>query len=225
MQSQSPFATPPRPVVDFIRRANPRQAATIAIILGILGVWALFDLHQLGLTSHTLILLAVLVPIELAVSLLISAKLVGDAEAVHDRVMADDTQQSAGWRFADDDAAGYSEEEFARIADQELDALPAWIQAKIQDANVAIGIEDEREGQPHVLGIYQRSSGQSQITLYRLPIMRAAGGPNRLRRQIHDTLLHELGHLFGMSEADLDRYSIGNNPLPNATPVRPPGAE
>jgi len=224
MQSRSPFVTPRRPVIDFIRRANPRQAATIAIILAILGGWALFDLHQLGASRHTLILLAILVPVELAASLLLSAKLVSDAAEVHDRI-ASEERQSRDWRLEDDAPFDCSEEEFARIADQELDALPPWLTARIQDANVAIGIENERDGQPQVLGIYQRSSGQSQITLYRLPIMRVAGGPNRLRRQIHDTLLHELGHLFGMSEADLDRYSIGNNPLPDATPVRPPGAE
>ena len=224
MQPQSPFSTPRRPVVDFIRRANPRQAGMIAIILGILGVWALFDLHQLGFTSHTLILLAVLVPVELAASLLISAKLVHDAAQVHDRVAAAE-EQNRDWRFDGDAPFDCSEEEFARIADQELDALPPWLTARIQDANVAIDIEDEREGQPQVLGIYHRSSGQSQITLYRLPIMRVSGGRDRLRRQIHDTLLHELGHLFGMSEADLDHYTIGNNPLPGASPVRPPTRE
>jgi hypothetical protein len=36
---------------------------------------------------------------------------------------------------------------------------------------------------------------------------------------VHDTLLHEVGHLFGMSEADLDRYTIGNNPAPGAHQV------
>jgi hypothetical protein len=40
-----------------------------------------------------------------------------------------------------------------------------------------------------------------------------------LRRVVHDTLLHELGHLFGMTEGDLDGYTIGNNPRPDAQPV------
>ena len=62
----------------------------------------------------------------------------------------------------------------------------------------------------------------NEITLYRLPIVRAAGNRTRLRRVIHDTLLHELGHLFGMTEGDLDGYTIGNHPRPDAQPVHPP---
>jgi hypothetical protein len=35
------------------------------------------------------------------------------------------------------------------------------------------------------------------------------------------TLLHEVGHFFGMTEDDLDRYEIGNRPRPDAARVRP----
>jgi len=113
-----------------------------------------------------------------------------------------------------------TEDEFARITEEELDALPGWLTAKIEESNVAIGIEDEQPGQPRVLGLYQRIGRESQITLYRRPIIRAAGSPEGLRRQIHATLLHELGHLFGMSEEDLDDYEIGNHPRPGAAPIR-----
>jgi hypothetical protein len=47
-----------------------------------------------------------------------------------------------------------------------------------------------------------------EITLYRLPIVRAAGRRSRLRHVVHEALLHELGHLFGMTERDLDEYTI-----------------
>ena len=118
-------------------------------------------------------------------------------------------------------AFGCSEEEFAEITEQELDALPDWVKQHIEGANVAIGIEEELPRQPRVLGLYQRLGAESVITLYRLPILRAAGDGRHLRRAIHDTLLHELGHLFGMTEADLDDYSIGNHPRPDAAQVRP----
>ena len=224
-EQQSPFIVPRGRVATFLRRGNLRQAATIAVILGVLACWALIDLHQLGLTQHSLIVVAVLLPVEAAISWLLSAKLASDAAAVHARVAAEQEQRAAGRRFADDLPFDCSEEEFAQIAEHELDALPDWLKTKISDANVAFGIEDERPGEPRVLGLYSRSSGQSQITLYRVPILRVAGNHDRLRRQIHDTLLHELGHLFGMTEADLDRWSIGNNPLPDAAPVRPPAWE
>ena len=119
-----------------------------------------------------------------------------------------------------------SEDELAELAEAELDALPGWITRAIRQHNVAIGIEDELSGSPRTLGLFQVETlmGRSMatITLYRRPIVRAAGDREHLRRVVHDTLLHELGHLFGMSEDDLDHYSIGNDPLPDAAPVHPP---
>jgi predicted Zn-dependent protease with MMP-like domain len=121
-----------------------------------------------------------------------------------------------------------SEEEFAAIAEAELDALPPWIQERIAAANVAIDIQDAREESPRTLGLFQESTTEgmsmAEITLYRIPILRAAGRRENLRRVVHDVLLHELGHLFGMSESDLNEFSIGNEPRPGATPVHPPPA-
>jgi len=118
-----------------------------------------------------------------------------------------------------------SEDEFAAIAEAELDALPAWIKERIA-ANVAIDVQDERPGSPRTLGLFRQTTMQgmpmAEITLFRLPILRAAGRSERLRRTVHDVLLHELGHLFGMTESDLDEFSIGNDPRPGATPVHPP---
>jgi predicted Zn-dependent protease with MMP-like domain len=119
-----------------------------------------------------------------------------------------------------------SEDDFAAIADAELDALPAWIKARIAAANVAIDVQDERQGSPRTLGLFQQQTVYgtpvAEITLFRIPILRAAGRRDRLGRVVHDVLLHELGHLFGMSESDLDEFSIGNHPRPGATRVRPP---
>ena len=116
-------------------------------------------------------------------------------------------------------ATACSEDEFAALVESELDALPGWIKSAIATHNVAISIEDERPNQPRTLGVFARYSGASEITLYRLPINRVALDRQHLQRAIHDTLLHELGHLFGMTETDLDHYSIGNNPLPDAQRV------
>jgi predicted Zn-dependent protease with MMP-like domain len=119
-----------------------------------------------------------------------------------------------------------SEDEFAEMAGAELDALPPWIQKAISRNNVAIDIEDERRGSPGTLGLFRtRSLGgpaMNEITLYRLSIMRAAGERARLRGVIHNTLLHEIGHLFGMTEGDLDEFTIGNHPRPGAQRVHPP---
>src|SRR4029079_11794365 len=115
-----------------------------------------------------------------------------------------------------------SEDEFAALAEYELDALPGWIKSAIAGHNVAISIEDQHPSEPRTLGVFAQYSGASEITLYRVPIRRAAGDRPPLRRVIHDTLLHELGHLFGMTETDLDQYLIGNNPRPDAQEVHGP---
>ncbi len=53
------------------------------------------------------------------------------------------------------------------------------------------------------------------ITIYRLGITCAAADrrgritDRALRRQIHRTILHELGHHFGLNEADLRKYGYG----------------
>lgn len=124
-----------------------------------------------------------------------------------------------------DSAPACSEDEFAALAERELDALPGWIKSAIANHNVAISIEDERPDEPRTLGMFARYSGASEIILYRLPISRVAADRRDLRRAIHDTLLHELGHLFGMTETDLDQYSIGNHPLPDAQRVHGPGRD
>ncbi len=122
-----------------------------------------------------------------------------------------------------------SEDELAELAEAELRALPDWITAEIERKNVAISIEDQRHGHPRTLGLYQSfgygADRMREITLYRLPIIRAAGSRERMRQVVHETLLHELGHLFGMSERDLDEYTIGNDPRPDAQPVHPPPAD
>lgn len=58
--------------------------------------------------------------------------------------------------------------------------------------------------------VEDRPDVPDHIMLFRRPIYDAAGGIGRpdmreLRRQIHITLLHEIGHHFGLDEDDLAR--------------------
>jgi predicted Zn-dependent protease with MMP-like domain len=49
-----------------------------------------------------------------------------------------------------------------------------------------------------------------QMCLFRGPIMRVAGRKRQeLREQIRITLLHEIGHHFGLDEDDLERLGYG----------------
>ena len=48
-----------------------------------------------------------------------------------------------------------------------------------------------------------------RITLFQLPLQSLARTEVELRRQIHKTLIHELGHFFGFDEAELHRRGWG----------------
>jgi len=200
--------------------AFPLVAAAPAILIVAFG-------GDRGLAA-TLALLAVWVLMAWALSWVIVARMASDAAQVAAQERAIDLHEQLADRafLAGRPAFDCSEQELADLAETELRALPRWIQTAVERDNVAISIEDERAGQPRTLGLYQSSGyGRDQIreiTLFRLAIVRAAGSRDRVREVVHDTLLHELGHLFGMSERDLDEYTIGNHPRPGAQPVHPP---
>jgi predicted Zn-dependent protease with MMP-like domain len=211
-------------LIGFLRRGDPTSTAIIVMI--VLGLFAFQRLayHSLGAAIRNPWLIGVGVPSVCALAWMITAKVAADAAAVHAaNAEAERLAHSADLRFASERPVfECSEDEFAALADDELDALPGWIKSAVAANNVAIAVEDERAGEPRVLGVFQRAAGSSEVVLYRLPIMRVAANRQHLRQVVHDTMLHELGHLFGMTEEDLDRYTIGNNPLPGAQPVHPP---
>ncbi len=89
-----------------------------------------------------------------------------------------------------------------------LDALPARIAGALQ--NVAIVVEDENRDDPDLFGLYEGTplpergdmSGHlpDKITIYRLPLEDEFPDPGELEEEIRITVLHELGHYFGLDE-------------------------
>ncbi|HLH06494.1 MAG TPA: metallopeptidase family protein [Terriglobales bacterium] len=108
-------------------------------------------------------------------------------------------------------------EDFNRIVGEALDALPEEFRARIQ--NVAILVEDAPANQSAhpkqlLLGIFhgvpmtRRSmfdlyTGPSHIVLYQKNIEAVCSTDDEIRQQIRMTVIHELGHYFGMSEEQL----------------------
>lgn len=105
--------------------------------------------------------------------------------------------------------------DFDEVIDDVIDALPDEFLARL--GSVAIVVEDEatldqlrsvRAG--GLFGLYQgvpltrwgadSAPIASKITLFRGPLTRANPGPERLRRGIENTLLHEIAHHFGISD-------------------------
>lgn len=131
-----------------------------------------------------------------------------------------------------------SEPEFMMIATDEWSRMPARFEREVK--NVALLVEDEpsesvreaeelEEGEM-LLGLYQgvplieRGSEYGvggtlpdTITLYRLPIFDEAEAMDREFREavrivVRETLWHELGHYFGMTETEVrHREDEGTN--------------
>ncbi len=113
-------------------------------------------------------------------------------------------------------------EEFESLVEQALAGLPEeW--AELLD-NVAVMVEDEPDPEDleamgmdpgeDLLGLYQgvpldqrdsfyMGALPDRVILYRGPILRACDNRRDVIREIRDTLVHELGHHFGMEEEDM----------------------
>ena len=89
-----------------------------------------------------------------------------------------------------------------------LDELPDEIAAALQ--NVAVVVEDEHPQDPDLYGLYhgvplpERGDMAGQlpdtISIYRIPLEESFPDPDELREEIRITVLHELGHYFGLDE-------------------------
>jgi predicted Zn-dependent protease with MMP-like domain len=89
-----------------------------------------------------------------------------------------------------------------------LDSLPPNIADALR--NVAVVIEDENPEDPDIFGLYhgvpltERGDGvgllPDKISIYRLPLEDSFPDPEELREEIRITVLHELGHYFGLDE-------------------------
>ena len=219
-----------RPLLTRYRRGNPLQSIWLGGLLAS-PVWVNTLIYRPSSSAGTLLLLAGSVVGGYVIARVFLGSVSADLEEVRaQNLWLQERAQRADQAFAAHPiSVAVSDEEFAAIVEVELAALPPWIGQAVSQQNVAITVEQERAGEPRVFGVYQSqrrgSDVMSEITLYRRPIMRVSGDRAALHRQIHDTLLHELGHMFGMSEIDLDHFTIGNNPRPDAEPVHPPPGE
>ena len=109
-------------------------------------------------------------------------------------------------------------ERFRELVAEVLDALPAKFREHID--NLAVLVEDRpprevansRDGL--VLGIYQgvpatqksvfsMSYGPDRIVLYQKNIEAVCSSDAEIRHEVRQTVLHELGHYFGMDEEQL----------------------
>ncbi|HEV2021228.1 MAG TPA: metallopeptidase family protein [Terriglobales bacterium] len=122
-------------------------------------------------------------------------------------------------------------EKFVKLVEEALDSLPARFRKRIH--NVAVLVEDlppeqrPRRGSPNagtvdsddaedlVLGVFdgvpttEKSvfdlpAGPGHIVLYQKNIEAVCSNQDEIRKEVRLTVIHELGHYFGMTEAQLE---------------------
>jgi predicted Zn-dependent protease with MMP-like domain len=111
-------------------------------------------------------------------------------------------------------------ERFVRLVERVLDSLPTQFRERIH--NLAVLVEDrppknvaQRNGRRGlVLGIFQGvpatqksvfalSHGPNRIVLYQKNIEAVCSSDAEICHEVRQTVLHELGHYFGMDEEQL----------------------
>ena len=91
---------------------------------------------------------------------------------------------------------------FDEIVSRALDSLPEEIAGYLE--NVAVIVEDENPEDPDIFGLFAEDPYMpAQITIYRLPLEDAFADPVALEEEIRITVLHEIGHYFGMDEQQI----------------------
>jgi len=114
-------------------------------------------------------------------------------------------------------------EEFRRLVDEALETIPEDFRAAMR--NIAIVIEDEPtldaladvglEPPETLLGLYQGTplperqwahgnSLPDKITLFQWPIEESSDDQEDVVVAIGETLIHEIGHYFGLSEEEIE---------------------
>ena len=116
-----------------------------------------------------------------------------------------------------------SEPEFQELVQQALDSLPDEYAQRI--SNVAVVVEEEpspdvladleMEEDEDLLGLYQglsmdkesffQTGGQlpAKISIYRGPILRLCRTKNEVVQEVRDTVVHEIGHHFGLDDDEM----------------------
>jgi predicted Zn-dependent protease with MMP-like domain len=91
---------------------------------------------------------------------------------------------------------------FENVVRRALDSLPAEIAGRME--NVAVVVEDENPEDPDIFGLFSEEPYMpAQITIYRLPLEESFPDPVALEEEIRITVLHEIGHYFGMDEGQI----------------------
>lgn len=102
-----------------------------------------------------------------------------------------------------------SSKEFERLVAEALDSLPEQFASLLN--NVVVVVEEEPSaddldlvGDEELLGIFRVEPPlPDQIAIFRNPILRIARNRREATREIRETVIHELGHYFGLDDDEM----------------------
>jgi predicted Zn-dependent protease with MMP-like domain len=111
-----------------------------------------------------------------------------------------------------------SPDRFDELVADALDAIP--YRFRVAMSNVVVLVEDIDPANANLLGLYhgvaltERTSYYSgvlpdRITIYRLPILRICRTEADVVRQVGVTVVHEIGHHFGIDDETLHELGWG----------------
>lgn len=112
-----------------------------------------------------------------------------------------------------------SRAEFEILVEECLKEIPGKYRRLVK--NLAVIIEDESPAGQQLLGLYHgvpyayRSPAiygnlpPDVIVIYRKPLERISRNPEELKENIKETVLHEIGHYFGLKEHELRNIEAG----------------
>ena len=105
---------------------------------------------------------------------------------------------------------------FAEHVERALGSLPPELRRAVR--NIEIAVEDEHPDDPDLFGLYEgvplpergdwAGTLPDRIRIFRLPLVETFPDPAELEREIRVTVLHELGHYFGIDEERLDELGF-----------------
>jgi len=119
------------------------------------------------------------------------------------------------------DGAWLSRSAFERLVGEALDGLPPQFAELLE--NVAVVVEEEpdpavldemgMDEDEELMGLYlgvplpergsQYQSLPDRIAIYRGPVLRCCGSRREIVREVRETVVHELGHYFGLEDEEM----------------------
>lgn len=101
---------------------------------------------------------------------------------------------------------------FDQVVARALRSLPPELQRAVR--NIEISVEEEHPDDPDLFGLYEgvplpdrgdwAGAMPDRIRIFRRPLVESFADPRELEDEIRITVLHELGHYFGLDEEELD---------------------